>query len=321
MMDRDYRWSEWKVALSARSARAQFSEGDTEIWAWFHDGPERHLTTLWKQGVPHGVELGGYSQEQNDADLADFEAHFRARANLMVDAPRQRDNRPVVVNSPGPEGWNLFFTGAGDDPSPTAPESGRGTGQKIRLSFAGAMAETKQIEFGFAEPVELHDGQLIFKPVDNWGFDDRWSFSVRMPPTQTAAASPPGSGNCNRVPTGLGYDVILPAAGDGADQVDLATAVPVPSSGDGFWDVDQDTGEVAPAALPGAAGWHLITAEVRSYFMRNMPLGHPMGVIDIDTYKAEWVSERWRFVLSVSKAGLAIGEVGGWVMVYRRQTT
>jgi hypothetical protein len=231
---------------------------------------------------------------------------------IRLDAPAEPDGKPVFVMSPSTEGWMTWFTGSGDDLSPTPPASGRGEGTKLEIDFAGP--GTEEVAIQMLEPVEIHDGQLCWDPA-LWTKADRWSFKVRMPATVTTPNA--GAGNCNLVDLG-GYNLIVPAAGDGSHDIDLGQAVPVPSS-TGYWDVDHDTGAVAPST--SSASWVLLDLQIESYFMRNMPLSNPLGIFDIDTYKAEWISERWKLVLEVVRSSAGSADVSGWLMFFREHST
>jgi len=239
---------------------------------------------------------------------------------VKLDAPTEADGKPTIVIAPNTQGYMTFFTGAGDDPAPEAPASGRGTGTPIGLDFAGP--ETQTVEIQFVEPVEMHDGQLWYTPVANWAKEDKYNFSAVFP----AAALTPnaGAGDCNLVPVGAGINIVVPAAGDGSHDVDLALskAAPVWANSAGYWDVlDLKTGAVTPSTTPGAAQWNLFDFEIESFFLRNMPMGHPLGVFDIDTYKAEWISPAWKLRLKVVKVSANAGEVAGWLMLFRENST
>lgn len=109
------------------------------------------------------------------------------------------------------------------------------------------------------------------------------------------------------------------------DDIDLATAVPAPSGLDqnGYWDVDERTGAVAPSPKPGNAWWHLLDVELKSYFIRCIPLNNPMGVYDVDVYKTEWVSERWTWRMEAHKeaAPAADATLAGWLLIFREHAT
>ena len=228
----------------------------------------------------------------------------------------EKDGKLLVTPYPATEGYKTWFTGAGDQFTPTIV---RGGGTRMKLQWDAVEARgAKHVDVQFAEPVEMHDGSAQYTPIPNWGVDDLMTVRVVMPATATTVS---GSGNCNRVPTGLGYDLLVPAPGDGGHEVDLATAVPVPDvNNQGFWNVDHDSGVIIPGA-PGASGFHLLSVEVVANYLRNVALGHPLGIFEIDAYKAEWVHPRWIIRISVDKQSAEAGNFTAWLLCYRKNLT
>ena len=242
---------------------------------------------------------------------------------IAIDGPREAtDKKPVMVISPATEGFNTFITSCGDDPNPTPPESGRGSGDQILIPFTTGEGGdlTKSIEVGFIEPIELHDGQVCWKPVDQFSAEDLFSLYACLPANTPTEG---GAGNCNLVPTGLGFNVIVPAnPGEGTHEINLANAVPIPAyDKDGYWSVNYNTGEVSVAANPGGASWHLYDAELILYFLRNISMANPMGVFDIDVYKTEYVHNKWKLKFQVFKKNAGDGSVSGWIFMFRRKIT
>ena len=135
---------------------------------------------------------------------------------VRLDAPSDGpDQKPVFVLSPSPEGWMTYFVGRGDDASATPPASGRGTGDPIRIEFltSDQYPSDKIAEWNYIEPTYVHDGQLTWKKTDDFSADDHFSLCVRIP-ANVPAVNGSNTGNCNLVPTGLGYNVIVTAAGN-----------------------------------------------------------------------------------------------------------
>lgn len=227
------------------------------------------------------------------------------------------DNRMVVVNFPADEGSYMWLTGAGDD----LENNIRGGGDRMVFVFEDTTRtepETKTVDLRFIEAVQLHDGQMTLPDPQNWDVDDVWNFCIHMGASEVTPNGG-GTGNCNVV---YGY-VVVPAAGDGAYDVDLSVAVPVPSSGDGFWDYDYETNTLTPSTTPGEAAWHVLLVDVDSYFMRNIvvPL-HPAGNFDFDAYKAERIlPRRWALRLTVSKSSNGPGKLTGWIVTFRQFNT
>lgn len=238
---------------------------------------------------------------------------------VSISGAKEDDQKLVVVSSPAREGWMTMFTGAADDPAPTPPASGRCSGQKIRLSFAGPGEQILEIPFG--EPIEMHDGG--FWTSGAWGMNDEFDLSVAIPATPLTAN--PGAGNCNLVDipgTGGLAHLIVPAAGDGSHDVVLSAAAPIPAlDEDGFWDVDYETGVPKLAQHPGAARWNLMDVPTESFFLRRYPFGHPLHVYDFDVYKAEWVPPKWTIRIKITKVSAGAGEFAGWLMLFRKYST
>jgi hypothetical protein len=240
---------------------------------------------------------------------------------VHVDALADEDNKLVVVTYPGTVGFKTYFTGAGDNLS----TGERGTGQAIKMAFTGAGIQS--IDVQFSAPAEVHDGEIVWSPVSNWGFDDTFSVSAVLPAT-TATANNGNTGNANKVATGLGFNLIVPAAGNGAWDVNLGTAVPVPSdvinvdtgaqTHQGYWDTNYYTGVITPGVNPGSSGFNLLdVSPPEMYLLKNIMMGNPLGVFDIDVYKVEWFHQNWLFRFSVNKVSSGAGTIGGWIFTFR----
>lgn len=85
-----YYWTEWKAANTSRSGILQYDESDPALYTiWFYDGAEIFRCQIWRGAVPNQQIQLGYSQAQNDADKADFEANFKADGNTAL-TPKER---------------------------------------------------------------------------------------------------------------------------------------------------------------------------------------------------------------------------------------
>lgn len=247
---------------------------------------------------------------------------------FCLHGPKEDDERPIFVNSPIPLGFMPYYVGAGDDES-----AGRGMGTPLEFEFSGA--EQQAVEVQYNEPVWLHDGECAYKPVDNWSMKDKFSFGIVMP---ASVVTPNGTmtGNCHVVnaagdpwlsggqpDAGQGYYIIVPAAGDGTYDVDLDQAVPVPAGMDnnGYWDADERTGVVTVSADPGAAKFYLMTVELVGWFMRNIGMGSPRGVFEVEAYRSEWISERWKFRMVVDRVSTTAAEAQAYLFVFRESTS
>ena len=97
---REYRWTGFKAVAASHNLLVQYDAGDPDVYVvWGYDGPEVHLCTLWRTEVPPSVVAAGYTQAQNDADRAEFEAGYQAGANKSL-APTNADGIPLDSAEP-----------------------------------------------------------------------------------------------------------------------------------------------------------------------------------------------------------------------------
>lgn len=242
----------------------------------------------------------------------------------MARIPHEKDNRENFVVAPMTTGMMAWWTGAGDN----LATGGLGEGDQFQMIFTGA--ETKTVVASFTSYVELYDGEAWWSDdsgLSNWGNADRWDLAVLIK-QNSSNTTPNGTntGNCNVVPSGMGFDIIVPAAGDGAYDVDLTKAHPLPCEGSGmhFWDIpDFIDGTIVPA-LDGASpagGYGLVhNLDWRVYFCKNMPCGSPRGIFLVDSDKAEPVHKNWCIEGTVEKTTSGAGEFGFWLKFFRPQT-
>jgi len=168
--------------------------------------------------------------------------------------PKQADGSPFVSPCMFPSGVYLYLTGAGDHPT-----NGRGEGQEFSASRS-AQGES-ELEWQFNDLMFLAGGGALFSGA---AIGD-WASLLVVAPATAITPNGGGTGNCNLInPPGI----LVPAAGDGAYDVDLDTAVPVPaiteSGNNGYWEWDyplvgRGTVSVGEA---GKAHFHLVPAEV-----------------------------------------------------------
>ncbi len=290
-----------------------YDDGDDGADVW--TGDRDHLFSSSVDADDYADWAAAFPTSVSVSAPDDAVAQIKGLRGLAA-SPVEEDGKPTVVISPAQTGWGTWFTSHGDDLSPTPPASGRGDGAKIEVAFA--IAETKETVFQWSEPVQIHDGELNWDPAD-WDHNDEVSFSLKMPASVATANA--GAGNCNLVNLG-GYNLIVPAAGDGSHDVDLAQVVPLLSrSSTGYWDADRSTGAVAPSATPGAAGFNLLDIPIESFLIKNLSLGNPLGQFSIDAYKAEWISDRAQGCLKVVRSSTGAGTLSAWVMCFRESTS
>lgn len=225
------------------------------------------------------------------------------------------DGKYVVSSVPSTPGWNMWITSAGDDLGPPVV---RGGGALLQIAWtANEQRGEKSFEFQFAEPVQVHDGGATFDPAA-WSTDDLLEYHVVMSATPTMVNGG-GTGNCNVVPTGYGFNVIVPAAGNGGHDVDLTKAVPVPTAAtDGYWDADYDTGKVTPSEKIGAARFNLYDLEFTTATVRRVIFFNTTGKFALDAYGVAWVHMNWKLRCLATKNSAGAGVISGYIRVFRR---
>lgn len=83
-------WNKFKLVIPSRDLIPQWAEDDDKYTVWGYDDPEVFVAEIFKKGFP-ATTTGGYTQEQNDQDRADFENNFkeewnaRLRRSLVID--------------------------------------------------------------------------------------------------------------------------------------------------------------------------------------------------------------------------------------------
>lgn len=238
---------------------------------------------------------------------------------LSLDTPQEPDKKFVFVISPATEGTFTWLSSKGDNLNPTPPASGRGDGTQLFLSFTEP--DTKEVEIQFCEPIELHDGHVSWQ--GDWSFEDSWNVSVRMPAT-VAVENVGNTGNCSLVDTGYGFNVVIPADGDGTHDIDYDQAVPIPDGystkteqGTGYWNVVEHWSEEITPNVLGKGAYNFYDTAIEMFFCKNMDCGSNLKIWDLDAYKAEWISKKWKVCFKATRASSGAGKIGGYLMIFR----
>lgn len=231
---------------------------------------------------------------------------------ITVDKAAESDGRQIVAVSPAGVGWKTWFTGAGDSPT-----EGRGMGTPMRVEFDGTETFpcTKTGGFGFLELVAIHDGQVNWGPPEVWSYEDRFHLGAHIP-ANTPVPNGSNTGNVNLYPLGPGMNLLVPAAGNGTHDIELATAVPTPCAEGGYWNIDENTGVITPG--DGTTLWQMYDFPLDVWLARSVYMGNYMCVWDIDVYRVEWWHPRWVFNIVVDKVTPGAGWIGGWLYIFRR---
>lgn len=319
---RTHTWTGLSAVSQTKKLALQCEADGTVYTIWGYDGPEVHLCTIWQGDVPEHVVASGYTQIQNDLDKAAFEYGALPFCNSSVEGPREADKKPVVTVSPATEGWLTWVTGRKDQIPPDNGTTGRGLGEQISVTFttSDAANTTKTFDIQFLEPMEIHDGQVSWSPVSSFEFRDTFSLKVVIPATEPGV-NVTSTGNCNKIEIypNSGMHVIIPAAGDGAWDLNMSDAHPVwDKTNSAYWNADYITGEVTPSLSPGTAAYNLFDFDAHGYLLKSIGMGNPLGLFDVDVYKSEWFHPTWILRLEVTKTSPANGNVGGWLFCFRK---
>lgn len=103
---REMSWTAWKALFSDAGAQQHVEQDGTYV-IWFYDGPEVYIARIWQGEVPADIVAGGYTQEQNDADKADFVANYLPTSNGTIQRVT-RDGR-LAVRTTAAEGTGKLF--------------------------------------------------------------------------------------------------------------------------------------------------------------------------------------------------------------------
>jgi hypothetical protein len=187
-------------------------------------------------------------------------------------------------------------------------------------------------DLAFNEPVHLHDGAIWYDTATWPGQTASKGATMEdvmhlraMVPANSPVVNGTNEGNCNLTDIGGGVNLITPADGDGTHDVTLADCAPIPSqdlygNGTGYWDVDQQDGTIT-AGTAGSAGYNMIDAAKDLYFLINIPLGHPLGMFEIDVYDTELIHQNWTLRVEVDKSSSNAFDLAGWLMTFRDTVT
>ena len=245
----------------------------------------------------------------------DGDAAAPAPIPVAIAGPTTSDGKQIVLPCLFPGGVYLFVCGATDS------ETVRGEGDLLIVSSETSGDTTVEMD-PFLDFVYIAGGTLLFEG----GVLGDW-FSARMVcPATTPVLNEANTGNCNLmdcpacpgVPEGT--KLIVPAAGNGTHDVDLATAIPVPSHdteepgvGSGFYNWNEPSsgaGRGTITAVPGMTGdYHLLDHEVQlAAFVNRVPLlGSGQLDVAVESVKPKKMLPHWhgRMVLhNTGHAGL-----------------
>jgi len=214
-----------------------------------------------------------------------------------IAAPIAADGKPFVLPNSFPGEVLLNFTGSSDLLSPPT----RFGGALLAVEKAGV--GTASIDMNFLDGLFLAGGHVDWDG-GSWGS----SVSMELHAAASTVKEPasPGTGNCNVVPTGLGFNVIVPAAGDGAKDLDVP--IPIPANHDetnatnGQWNYSEPwIGKGVMSPMPGVGKYNLFDIPLKLATFAKLHLFLPTAQRDMiaPAIKPKWILPEWKMRVTI----------------------
>lgn len=233
-----------------------------------------------------------------------------------VPAPVADDGKPFVLPNIFPGEVLLNFTGCSDSPTER---------------FGGDLFAAQKVGTGTTETtLDFLDGVFLAGGHIDWvggGWGSTVYFELVAPASTVKAPASPGTGNCNLAPTGLGFNIIVPAAGNG--QYDLDAVVPIPAFHDetntmqGYWTYSEPwigKGTITPGT-PGASKYNLFDIPLELAHFAKIHLGHAEGSRDLiaPAIKPKWILPEWKMKVIISNADANKTLMVSWDLLIARR--
>jgi hypothetical protein len=229
--------------------------------------------------------------------------------------PVAADGKPFYLPNIFPGEVLLNFAGRGD------AGGVRYAGDLFGLSKEGV--GTASMDFSFQDGIFLAGGHLMWV---GGGYGSWVKMEARAPATVVTDAA--GNGNANAVSTPYGFNIIVPAAGDGGKNLGT-TLVPVPANDDetnamsGFWDYSDPwigKGTVSPGE-PQKAKYNLFDAELELGHFADLHLVLDAGMREfiVENIKPKWILPEWFFRVTVYNADAGKTLKVGWDLAIARR--
>lgn len=233
-------------------------------------------------------------------------------------SPRASNGAPIILNNAFPGEVVLNFTGCADS------STTRFAGPLFGLQKAG-IGDAVQ-EFSFLDGVFLAGGHVEW---EGGAWDSYLYFEVIAPATTTKAPVVAGQGNCNKVATGYGFNIIVPAAGDG--EFDIDAPIPVPANDDetdafnGYWNYSDPwlgKGTIS-AGTPQASKYNLFDASLDLAHFCKLHIARATGTRDLiaPAIKPKWILPEWVLKVLIHNADSASTLKVVWDLLIARRRT
>lgn len=215
-----------------------------------------------------------------------------------ITAPVAADGKPFVLPNIFPSEVLLNFTGAGDS------NTVRFAGDLFGLEKTGSGDASQTLNF--LDGIFLAGGHLEWADGASGSYV---SMDLSAPATTTKTPAVANQGNCNKVATGLGFNIIVPAAGDG--EFDLDVPVPVPSTDTetdaptGWWNYSEPWVGKGVVTFTGVAAckYNLFDAELPlARFAKLHLLASGRRDLAAGAIKPKWILPEWKIKVTIHNA-------------------
>jgi len=308
-------WPAMRGMILSGGVRWHQTETPHEYQVHAFDEGVVYTTTIYRTGVPDNIPI---SEASNAEHLADFEQNFKT-VPWKPGTIRAADGKAIVLPNIFPGEVILNFAGRGDSVSPAV----RGAGPLFGLKQAGAGSQSMNIEF--LDGIFIAGGHVRWEG-GNWG--SSIALDITAPASTVKAPAVEGQGNCNLIPVGVGINMLIPAAGDGA--YDLDYAVPIPSINNesnattGFWEYSEPwvgKGVMSPG-IPTKAKYNLFDIPLTLSKLCTIHLGFAVGCqeLSLPALKPKWILPEWSLRVTLDNVG--DGELAAtWSLTLARKRT
>jgi hypothetical protein len=253
------------------------------------------------------------------------ETQILNEAEEVVNWPMTTAKTPIYQPNIVPPGYLLYMTGAFDD----IAGGNLGTGLLMQATKTDNGDATVEGQF-------LHHAYVLGGGfgTNGEGYGDYATMEIYAPASAPEDKTGTSDGNANKVDTGLGFYIIVPAPlNDGDWNVDGATLqageinqnlVPIPNeTQQGYWNWDPDANpSITPVANPGApdGDYDLFDAQITLARQANRIPLFVKGDITPPTIKGKKILPHWKWKFTLHRESTGTVEGMFYVLVGRKKT-
>jgi len=216
----------------------------------------------------------------------------------VIQPPVAADGKPFVLPNIFPGEVMLSFAGIDDAVNPTS----RFSGTLFGLQKTGVGSESQILNF--VDGIFLAGGNVSW---EGGSYGSSVTFELVVSGSTVKEPAVAGQGNCNLVPVGQGINIIVPAAGNGAK--DLDAQVPIPAYNDetneqtGYWNYSEPwigSGSMTPTS--GAGKYNLFDFPITLAKFAKLHIMRDSDSRDLiaPAIKPKWILPEWKLKVSIN---------------------